>query len=60
MAHVRTRYARADDGVFLCYQVAGEGALDIVWQPDFPGNIDMEWELRVVRSYLDAFVSFDG
>jgi pimeloyl-ACP methyl ester carboxylesterase len=44
--------------VYLAYQVAGGGPIDIVWQPDWPGNLDMEWEFRVVRTYLDAFSSF--
>ena len=54
MSLVRTRYARTPDGVYLGYQVAGGGPIDIVWQPDWPGNLDMEWEFRVVRAYLDA------
>lgn len=58
MSLVRTRYARTPDGVYLAYQVAGGGPIDIVWQPDWPGNLDMEWEFRVVRTYLDAFSSF--
>src|SRR5262249_14224202 len=58
MPPVRTRYARTPDGIYLGYQVAGDGPIDIVWQPDFPGNIDMEWELRAPRTYLDAFASF--
>ena len=58
MGLVNTRYARTSDGVYLGYQTAGDGPIDIVWQPDWPGNIDMEWEFRVVRGYLDAFSSF--
>lgn len=29
-----------------------------MWQPDWPGNIDMEREFRVVRECLDALSSF--
>ena len=58
MSRKRTRYARTTDGVYLGYQVLGDGPIDLVWQPDCPGNIDMEWDYRVVRGYLDAFSSF--
>jgi class 3 adenylate cyclase/pimeloyl-ACP methyl ester carboxylesterase len=36
-------YATAPDGVYLAYQALGTGPFDIVWQPDWPGNIDFEW-----------------
>ncbi|MDP9329793.1 MAG: adenylate/guanylate cyclase domain-containing protein [Actinomycetota bacterium] len=55
---VQTRYARTSDDVYLGYQVAGEGSIDLVWQPDWPGNIDLEWEFRLVRGYLDALSQF--
>jgi class 3 adenylate cyclase len=58
MDRIHTRYARTPDGVYLGYQVSGDGPIDLVWQPDWPGNIDMEREFRVVRGYLDAFSSF--
>jgi hypothetical protein len=54
MGPIQTRYAQTSDGVYLGYQVVGDGPLDLVWQPDWPGNIDMEWDFRVVRGYLDA------
>ena len=40
----RTRYAETVDGVYLAYQTLGDGPLDIVWQPEWPGNIDFEWD----------------
>jgi pimeloyl-ACP methyl ester carboxylesterase len=55
---VQTQYARTIDGIYLGYQVAGEGPIDIVWQPDWPDNIDMEWKFSVVRGYLDALSEF--
>jgi class 3 adenylate cyclase len=39
-----THYAITPDGVYIAYQVIGDGPIDVVWQPDWPGNIDMEWE----------------
>ena len=37
-------YAQAADGTYIGYQVSGEGPIDIVQQPDWPGNIDLEWD----------------
>ena len=39
-----TRYAVTQDGVYIAYQVFGQGPIDVVWQSDWPGNIDMEGE----------------
>jgi class 3 adenylate cyclase/pimeloyl-ACP methyl ester carboxylesterase len=39
-----TRYARTPDGTFLAYQVTGEGPVDVAWQFDFMGNVDLVWE----------------
>jgi class 3 adenylate cyclase/pimeloyl-ACP methyl ester carboxylesterase len=39
-----TRYARAPDGAYIAYQVTGNGPIDIVWQFDFFGNVDIRWE----------------
>lgn len=39
-----TRYARAADGAYIAYQTAGDGPLDIVWQLDWFGNVDVIWE----------------
>ncbi len=40
----QTGYAKTTDDVYLAYQTLGEGPFDIVWQPDWPGNIDFEWD----------------
>jgi class 3 adenylate cyclase/pimeloyl-ACP methyl ester carboxylesterase len=37
-------YARADDGAYIAYRIDGDGPIDIVAQPDWPGNIDLEWD----------------
>ena len=37
-------YARAADGAYIGYRVDGGGPIDIVHQPEWPGNIDMDWE----------------
>jgi class 3 adenylate cyclase len=51
-------YAVAADGAYIGYQFVGEGPLDLVWQPDWPGNIDMEWEFPAHRALLIALASF--
>ena len=37
-----THYAVTPDGVYIAYQVIGDGPVDVVWQSDWPGNIDVE------------------
>jgi class 3 adenylate cyclase/pimeloyl-ACP methyl ester carboxylesterase len=57
MVEVETRYARASDGAYIAYQMSGAGP-DVVWQPDWPGNIDMEWEFPVLRTLHTALSGF--
>ena len=45
MENPETNYAVAPDGVYLAYQTLGTGTPAIVWQPDWPGNIDFEWDV---------------
>ena len=51
-----TRYAITPDGVYLAYQVAGRGSVDIAMQLEYAGNIEDEWDepLSMNRS-LAAF-----
>ena len=51
-------YARADDGTFIGYQVSGEGPLDIVHQPEWPGNIDLEWDEPWSAAWLSELGTF--
>jgi len=40
-----TRYAKTPEGVYLAYQVVGEGPIDVVWQCDpIFGNVEDLWE----------------
>ena len=40
-----TRYAITPEGVYLAYQVVGEGPIDVVWQYDpIFGNVEDMWE----------------
>jgi class 3 adenylate cyclase len=51
-------YARPDDGAYIAYRVDGNGPIDIVWQPDWPGHIDWEWQDPLVSSLLRELSSF--
>jgi pimeloyl-ACP methyl ester carboxylesterase len=49
-----TRYARTPEGVYIAYQVAGEGPVDFVWGFDFSGNVDLAWEWPDTGALLRA------
>jgi class 3 adenylate cyclase/pimeloyl-ACP methyl ester carboxylesterase len=53
-----THYAVTPDGVYLAYQVFGEGPIDVVWLSDWPGNIDLEWEDPLSLLWFDQVTSF--
>ena len=36
-----TRYAETQDGVYIAYQVIGDGPVDVASQFDWLGNVDM-------------------
>lgn len=40
----RTRYAKAPDGVSLCFQVTGEGHLQLIWVPSISYPFDLLWD----------------
>jgi pimeloyl-ACP methyl ester carboxylesterase len=39
-----TEFGYADDGAYIAYRIDGDGPIDIVQQPDWPGNIDLDWD----------------
>jgi class 3 adenylate cyclase/pimeloyl-ACP methyl ester carboxylesterase len=49
-----TRYARTPDGVYIAYQVAGEGPVDFAWGFDYSGNVDLAWEWPVTGPFLQG------
>ena len=53
-----TRYVKTPDGVYIAYQTAGEGPIDLVWQFDFLGNVDLIWEDPGLGPFLDALTAF--
>jgi class 3 adenylate cyclase len=53
-----TRYAETADGVYIAYQVAGEGPVDVAWQFDFVGNVDVIWESPLFGPLFGGIASF--
>jgi class 3 adenylate cyclase len=53
-----TRYAETPDGVYVAYQVAGEGPVDVSWQSDFIGNVDVMWETPVFGPLFRGIAAF--
>ena len=52
------RYLETQDGVFIAYQVVGDGPVDIAWQFDFGWNLDVWWEWAWIRDWLSGLASF--
>jgi class 3 adenylate cyclase len=52
-----TRYARTPDGVYIAYQVVGDGPVDIAWTFDY-GDIDLVWEHPYADRFLGAVKDF--
>jgi class 3 adenylate cyclase len=53
-----TRYAKALDGAYIAYQVVGDGPVDIVWQFDWVGNVDLIWQHPIDGPWLRELASF--
>jgi len=51
-------YAQPEEGVYIGYRVDGDGPIDVVWQPDWPGHIDMEWQDPIAGQFLRRLSSF--
>ncbi len=52
------RYVRTPDGVYIAYDVAGSGPVDLVWQFDFVGNVEMMWDAPAAGPWFSGFTSF--
>ena len=48
----KTRYARNKEGQYVAYQVFGEGALDIVFIPDWVTNLEVMWDEPTLARFL--------
>jgi class 3 adenylate cyclase len=47
-------YVKTEDGAYIAYQVVGDGPVDIAWQSDFGGNLDVGWESGWDRAWLEG------
>jgi len=54
----RTRYAVANEGVRVAYQVIGDGPLDLVCLPSAGSHVEIFWEEPSVARYLRRLASF--
>jgi class 3 adenylate cyclase len=52
-----TRYARSGDAT-IAYQVAGEGALDLLFLPGWISQIEQLWEASAMRRFLERLAVF--
>ena len=52
-----TRYARSGDAT-IAYQVAGEGALDLLFLPGWISQIEQLWEGAAIRRFLERLAVF--
>jgi len=53
-----THYAQTPDGVYIAYQVTGQGPVDVAWQPDFLGNIDLMWDDIIFGPFFRGIAAF--
>jgi class 3 adenylate cyclase/pimeloyl-ACP methyl ester carboxylesterase len=58
MSVLDTHYAVTPDGVYIAYQIMGDGPIDVVWQSDWPGNIDIDRESPLLRIWFEELASF--
>jgi class 3 adenylate cyclase len=53
-----TRFAVAQDGAHIAYQVVGEGPEDLVYVPNWASPVDLMWEHPLFRGFLERLSSF--
>lgn len=53
-----TRYAKADDGVHIAYQIFGQGPFDLVVIPGFISHVELAWEDDAIARALRRLASF--
>ena len=52
------RYVTTEDGAYIAYQVVGDGPVDVVWQLDGAGSLDVWWEDAWQRGWWNGLASF--
>jgi class 3 adenylate cyclase len=52
------RYATTEDGVYIAYQVVGDGPVDVAWQSDYLSNVDVIWDTPIFGPLYRGIASF--
>jgi len=53
-----TRFARTVDGVYIAYQIVGDGPVDIVFVHAFASHVELFWELPTFERLMTELGSF--
>ncbi|MBA2296540.1 MAG: adenylate/guanylate cyclase domain-containing protein [Actinobacteria bacterium] len=53
-----TRYATCEDGVSIAYQTIGDGPVDLVFELENHGNVEIMWELEALADLFARLSSF--
>lgn len=53
-----TLYAETPDGVYIAHQVVGDGPVDVAWQFDWLGNVDLVWDVPMFAQVFEGIASF--
>jgi class 3 adenylate cyclase len=52
------KYAINADGQSVAYQICGDGPLDLVFVPDWVGNLEVMWEEPTIAAFLERMARF--
>jgi class 3 adenylate cyclase len=55
---LETRYAKTPEGVYIAYQVVGDGPIDLLYLPGYTSNLFWQWELPSYARFLEQLASF--
>ncbi len=58
MKKSEVRYAENRDGEAVAYQICGDGPLDVVFVPDWVGNLEVMWEEATLARFLERLGRF--
>ena len=53
-----TRYVQTPDGTYIAYQTTGDGPIDVAFQLDWFGNVDLIWEEPTNHRFFTAVSRF--
>jgi pimeloyl-ACP methyl ester carboxylesterase len=51
------QYLKTPDGAYIAFQVVGDGPVDIAWQLDFGGNLDVWWESAWIGGWFEGLAA---